>query len=128
MLVNCEAGLERRQGPSGSVAASPQCRGDYAASWGEKRSGGERRPSHLSPRSSPYSGPPSFLIIGGKDLMTSVSETEHIVSVLREKRVPVWYLLAKDQGHSLVDTLTYNYAFNAQVLFVKKYLISESGQ
>ena len=44
---------------------------------------------------------PSFLIIGGKDLMTSASETERIVSVLRGKGVPVWYLLAKDEGHSL---------------------------
>jgi dipeptidyl aminopeptidase/acylaminoacyl peptidase len=71
---------------------------------------------------------PSFLIIGGKDLMSSASETERIVSVLRGKGVPVWYLLAKDEGHSLEDIWTYNYAFNAQVLFVKRYLISESVQ
>jgi dipeptidyl aminopeptidase/acylaminoacyl peptidase len=71
---------------------------------------------------------PSFLIIGGKDLMSSASETERIVSVLRGKGIPVWYLLAKDEGHSLEDIWTYNYAFNAQVLFVKRYLISESVQ
>lgn len=71
---------------------------------------------------------PSFLIIGGKDLMTSASETERIVSVLRGKGVPVWYLHAKDEGHSLKDTWTYNYAFNAQVFFIRKYLISESAQ
>jgi dipeptidyl aminopeptidase/acylaminoacyl peptidase len=70
-------------------------------------------------------GKASFLIIGGRDLMTSASETERIVSVLREKGVPVWYLLAKDEGHSLQGILTYNYAFNAQVLFVKKHLILE---
>jgi dipeptidyl aminopeptidase/acylaminoacyl peptidase len=71
---------------------------------------------------------PSFLIIGGKDLMSSASETERIVSVLRGKGIPVWYLLAKDEGHSLEDIWIYNYAFNAQVLFVKRYLISESVQ
>jgi dipeptidyl aminopeptidase/acylaminoacyl peptidase len=71
---------------------------------------------------------PSFLIIGGKDLKTSASETERIVSVLRRKEVPVWYLLAKDEGHSLEDIWSYNYAFNAQVLFVKKYLMFESVQ
>jgi len=68
---------------------------------------------------------PSFLILGGKDLMTSVAETERIVSVLKESGIPVWYLLAKDEGHSLVNIWTYNYAFNAQVLFVKQYLIPE---
>jgi len=48
--------------------------------------------------------------------------------VLRERGVPVWYLLAKDEGHTLRDIWTYNYAFNAQVLFVKKYLFTESDQ
>jgi dipeptidyl aminopeptidase/acylaminoacyl peptidase len=71
---------------------------------------------------------PAFLIIGGKDLMSSASETEQIVSVLQKKSVPVWYLLAKDEGHSLIDIWTYEYAFNAQVLFVKKFVIPESGQ
>jgi dipeptidyl aminopeptidase/acylaminoacyl peptidase len=71
---------------------------------------------------------PSFLIIGGKDLMTSIPETERIVSVLREKGIPIWYLLAKNEGHSLVNIWTYNYAFNAQVLFVKKYLLARSEQ
>ncbi|HEX9274189.1 MAG TPA: prolyl oligopeptidase family serine peptidase, partial [Candidatus Binatia bacterium] len=41
---------------------------------------------------------PAFLILGGKDLMTSAPETERIVAVLRERGVPVWYLLAKDEG------------------------------
>jgi len=71
---------------------------------------------------------PAFLILGGKDLMTSAPETERIVSALRERGVPAWYLLAKDEGHNLRDIWTYNYAFNAQVLFVKKYLIAGSGQ
>ena len=71
---------------------------------------------------------PAFLILGGKDLMTSAPETERIVSVLRERGVPVWFLLAKDEGHTLRDLWTYNYAFNAQVLFVKKYLFTESEQ
>ena len=71
---------------------------------------------------------PAFLILGGKDLMTSVPETERIVAVLREKGVPVWYLLAKDEGHTLRNFWTYNYAFNAQVLFVKKFLIAGPEQ
>lgn len=68
---------------------------------------------------------PVFLVLGGKDLMTSVSETERIVSVLRAKDLPVWFLLSKDEAHGLVDLWTYNYAFNAQVLFVKKYLTAD---
>src|SRR5438093_1376087 len=71
---------------------------------------------------------PAFLILGGKDLMTSAPETERIIAVLRKSGVPVWYLLAKDEGHTLIDIWTYNYAFNAHVLFVKKYLFPESEQ
>ena len=71
---------------------------------------------------------PTFLVLGEKDLMTSVSETERIKSVLQEKGIPVWYLLAKDEGHSFRNVWTYNYAFNAQVLFIKNYLIGKTQQ
>ncbi len=66
---------------------------------------------------------PAFIAIGGKDLMTSVPETERIVAILKEKGIPVWYLLAKNESHTLRDGWIYQYKFNAEVLFVKKYLI-----
>ncbi len=68
---------------------------------------------------------PSFIAVGGNDLMTSVPETERIVGVLKQKGIPVWYLLAKNEGHTFRNPWIYQYKFNAEVLFVKKYLIGE---
>jgi dipeptidyl aminopeptidase/acylaminoacyl peptidase len=65
---------------------------------------------------------PCFLIIGGKDLMTSAAETERIAAVLRKRGVPVWYLLASDEAHGFRNIWTYNYTFNAEALFIKNYL------
>jgi len=66
---------------------------------------------------------PCFLIIGGKDFMTSAAETERIAAVLKKRGVPVWYLLAGDEAHGFRNIWTYNYTFNAEALFIKKYLI-----
>lgn len=44
-----------------------------------------------------------MLIIRGKnDPRVPVSEAESIVQLLKQKERPVWYLLAKDEGHSFV--------------------------
>ncbi len=68
---------------------------------------------------------PSFLAIGGKDLMTSPKETEQIVAILKNKSVPVWHLVAEEEGHNFRNSWIYQYKFGAEVLFVKKYLIDK---
>ncbi len=68
---------------------------------------------------------PIFLALGGKDLMTSVSETERMVRILKEKGVTVWYLLARDESHNFRDPWIYQYKFSAEALFVKKFLLGE---
>jgi len=67
---------------------------------------------------------PTFLILGEKDLMISAVETERIVEALRKRGIPVWYLLARDEGHSFRNAWTYHYTFNAEVLFIKQWLFN----
>jgi dipeptidyl aminopeptidase/acylaminoacyl peptidase len=68
---------------------------------------------------------PAFLMIGGKDRMVSVAETEHIVSKLKNNRVPVWYLLAKDEGHGFGNWDNSAYASDAEILFIRRFLLGD---
>jgi dipeptidyl aminopeptidase/acylaminoacyl peptidase len=68
---------------------------------------------------------PTFLIIGGRDLMTSAVETRHIVDQIRLTRTPAWFLLAEQEGHGFLDPSTYEYTFLAQVLFIEQFLLGE---
>lgn len=70
-------------------------------------------------------GVPSLLAIGGKDLMTSPQETSRIAEVLKEKGLPVWYLVAQKEGHNFRDPWVYQYKFCVEALFVKQYLIGK---
>jgi dipeptidyl aminopeptidase/acylaminoacyl peptidase len=71
---------------------------------------------------------PSFLMIGGKDLMTSAAETRHIVDQIRHSGTPAWFLLAEQEGHGFLDPSTYEYNFLAQVLFIKRFLLGEKPE
>lgn len=70
---------------------------------------------------------PVFLIIGAKDLITSVDEYQQILHRLEANHVPVWYLEAKDESHGFRDPKTYDYMFDAEIMFVKKFLLSGSS-
>jgi len=71
---------------------------------------------------------PAFLIIGGRDLMTSAVETRHIIDQIRLKGIPAWFLLAEQEGHGFYDPSTYEYAFLAQVMFIKQFLLGEKPE
>ena len=70
---------------------------------------------------------PLLLIVGGKDGMESVAETERIVSTLKKNRVPVWYLLAKNEGHGFSGTENYEYEFDSEILFTRRFLLGDSS-
>jgi dipeptidyl aminopeptidase/acylaminoacyl peptidase len=71
---------------------------------------------------------PAFLIIGAKDLMVSVDETQRIVATVRKRGLPAWYLLARDEAHGFFDPWTYEYTFCAEVLFTRQFLLSTSSE
>ncbi len=46
-----------------------------------------------------------------------------IVTAVRKNGTPVWYLMAKDEGHGFVKKKNANFQFYATVLFMQEYLL-----
>lgn len=68
---------------------------------------------------------PLFVIQGLNDPRVPASEAEQMVKALKGGRVPVWYLLAKDEGHGFAKQANREYQDAATVRFVLKYLLEE---
>ena len=54
-----------------------------------------------------------------------MSESEAIVTALRKNATPVWYLMAKDEGHGFAKKNNSDFEFYATVLFMKEYLLKQ---
>ncbi len=66
---------------------------------------------------------PLFVIAGKNDPRVPVTESEQMVSVVRQNGTPVWWLMAKDEGHGFAKKKNQDYQFDATVMFVKEYLL-----
>jgi dipeptidyl aminopeptidase/acylaminoacyl peptidase len=66
---------------------------------------------------------PIFVVAGKNDPRVPVSESEQMVSVVRQNGTPVWWLMAKDEGHGFAKKKNQDYQFYATVMFVKEYLL-----
>jgi len=66
---------------------------------------------------------PLFVIAGRNDPRVPVSESEQMVSIVRQNGTPVWWLMAKDEGHGFARKKNQDYQFYATVMFVKEYLL-----
>ena len=66
---------------------------------------------------------PLFVIAGKNDPRVPASESEQMVSVVRQNGTPVWWLMAKDEGHGFAKKKNLDYQFYATVMFVKEYLL-----
>jgi len=66
---------------------------------------------------------PLFVIAGKNDPRVPVTESEQMVSVVRQNGTPVWWLMAKDEGHGFGKKKNQDYQFYATVMFVKEYLL-----
>ncbi|WP_315784740.1 S9 family peptidase [Fischerella sp. JS2] len=66
---------------------------------------------------------PLFVIHGKNDPRVPLQEAEQIVETLRKNNVPVWYLMAKDEGHGFSKKKNIDFQFYATVMFVKEYLL-----
>jgi len=65
---------------------------------------------------------PLLIIHGQNDPRVPVVEANALVAATKD-RIPVWYILAKDEGHSLVQRSNRNYRLYASILFVKEFLL-----
>ena len=66
---------------------------------------------------------PLFVIAGKNDPRVPVSESQQMVNVVRQNGTPVWWLMAKDEGHGFAKKKNQDYQFDATVMFVKEYLL-----
>ncbi len=66
---------------------------------------------------------PLFVVQGGNDPRVPYTEAEQIVRTVRAQRTPVWYLMAKDEGHGFAKKKNADFQFYSTVLFIEQYLM-----
>lgn len=66
---------------------------------------------------------PLFVVQGANDPRVPKTEADQIVETLKKQDTPVWYLLAKDEGHGFAKKKNADYQFYATIEFVREYLL-----
>jgi dipeptidyl aminopeptidase/acylaminoacyl peptidase len=66
---------------------------------------------------------PIFIVQGGNDPRVPLNEAEQMVKTVRTNNSPVWYLMAKDEGHGFAKKKNQDYQFYATIMFVREYLL-----
>lgn len=66
---------------------------------------------------------PLFVIAGKNDPRVPASESQQMVDIVRQNGTPVWWLMAKDEGHGFGKKKNQDFQFYATVMFVKEYLL-----
>jgi dipeptidyl aminopeptidase/acylaminoacyl peptidase len=69
---------------------------------------------------------PLFVIHGKNDPRVPVAEAEQIVKTVRKNNIPVWYLVAIDEGHGFTKKPNLDFQFYATVQFIRQYLLGPS--
>jgi dipeptidyl aminopeptidase/acylaminoacyl peptidase len=67
---------------------------------------------------------PLFVIQGANDPRVPRSEAEQMVKAVRKLGTPVWYLMAKDEGHGFAKNKNADFQFYATFLFMKEFLLN----
>ncbi len=67
---------------------------------------------------------PLFVIHGKNDPRVPLIEAEQIVKTVRKNNVPVWYLMAKDEGHGFRKKKNIDFQFYATLMFIKEFLLN----
>jgi dipeptidyl aminopeptidase/acylaminoacyl peptidase len=66
---------------------------------------------------------PLMVVQGKNDPRVPVSESEQIVTGLKKQGTPVWYLMAKDEGHGFRKKPNQDFQMYSTVEFIKEYLL-----
>ncbi len=66
---------------------------------------------------------PLFVVHGKNDPRVPLNEAEQIVATVRKNGVPVWYLMATDEGHGFSKKENIDFQFYATVMFIKENLL-----
>ena len=71
-------------------------------------------------------GKPLFVVQGRNDPRVPYTEAEQIRDALKKRGVPVWFMLAKDEGHGFAKKPNADYLFYSMVEFAKRTLLTDS--
>ena len=66
---------------------------------------------------------PLFIVAGMNDPRVPRTEAEQMVAALKQRSVPVWYLMARDEGHGFRKKNNQDFQFYATILFTERYLL-----
>jgi dipeptidyl aminopeptidase/acylaminoacyl peptidase len=66
---------------------------------------------------------PLFVVHGRNDPRVPYTEAEQIVAAARKNGVPVWYLLADNEGHGYARKANVDYLFYAMIEFIRMRLL-----
>lgn len=68
---------------------------------------------------------PLFVVQGGNDPRVPRTEAEQMVAQVKQNGSPVWYLMARDEGHGFRKKNNVDFQFYATVTFVRRFLLGE---
>jgi dipeptidyl aminopeptidase/acylaminoacyl peptidase len=67
---------------------------------------------------------PLLVVQGMNDTLVPAAESEQLVSAVRKRGMPVWFLAAKDEGHGFTRKKNRDFQFYVTVVFIKEYLLN----
>jgi len=67
---------------------------------------------------------PMLVVAGKNDPRVPVSESDQIVAALKKQGTPVWYLMAKDEGHGFKKKQNVDFQFDTEITFLDKFLLN----
>jgi dipeptidyl aminopeptidase/acylaminoacyl peptidase len=70
---------------------------------------------------------PLFVVQGGNDPRVPRTESEQMVARVRQNGTPVWYLMARDEGHGFAKKPNQDFQFYATVMFIRRHLLGEAS-
>jgi dipeptidyl aminopeptidase/acylaminoacyl peptidase len=70
---------------------------------------------------------PVFAVVGRNDPRVPWTESRQILDKLKSSGVPTWFLVANDEGHGYAKKKNQDFQFYATIMFVKQYLLGETG-
>ena len=66
---------------------------------------------------------PLFIVQGKNNPRVPASESEQMVKAVRTTGTPVWYLMARDEGHGFAKKKNIDFQFYATIMFMQEHLL-----
>jgi dipeptidyl aminopeptidase/acylaminoacyl peptidase len=69
---------------------------------------------------------PILIVQGQNDPRVPLSESEQMVAALRKNKVPVWYVVGKNEGHGFAKKTNQDYLQAVEIEFLRRYLLGSA--